>query len=119
MPGTEWASAASRSITVVTPSRSSLSFRLMRKRPLLRVVLVPSTPMKDDRLPTPRPATAFSGVGRGRVGPRRGRIAQHLVGDGALAVGHLLERHGRAGFGDRLDEAGVLQREEALGDRGI
>ncbi len=32
--------------------RFSLSFRLIRKRPELSVVLVPSTPMKEDRLST-------------------------------------------------------------------
>ena len=32
--------------------RSSRGFRLIRKRPVLSVVLVPSTPMNDDRLTT-------------------------------------------------------------------
>ena len=66
-------------------------------RPLLSVVLVPSTPMKDERLST--------------AGSFRMIFASCL-----LAVGHRGEGDGLGGFGDALDHAGVLNREEALGD---
>ncbi len=40
-------------MTAVTPDlRWLYGFKLIRMRPLLSVVLVPSTPMKDDRLST-------------------------------------------------------------------
>jgi hypothetical protein len=76
-------------------SRSSRGFRLISMRPLLRVALVPSTPMKDDRLAT---AGSFSTTSATAAGARHGREGDRL----------------RA-FGDALDEAGVLHREEALG----
>ena len=44
------------------------------------------------------------------------RVGQDLVGQGPLAAGHGVEGDGGAGFGDGLDEACVLQGEEALGN---
>ncbi len=53
MPSTPAISCWMRFITVVTSSlRSSRAFRLIWMRPLFGVVLVPSTPMNDDRLST-------------------------------------------------------------------
>src|ERR1035441_7171551 len=55
LPGpARWASLGCRRrmISVAFASRSSSGFRLIWMRPLLRVVLMPSIPMKDDRLST-------------------------------------------------------------------
>jgi hypothetical protein len=65
-------------------------------RPLFSVVLVPSTPMKDDRLST---------SGSFRI----------TLGQGLLALGHGRERNLCGASVIALDHAGVLHREEALG----
>ncbi len=85
---------------VSTLSRSLLSFRLMRKRPLLSVALVPSTPMKEERLST-------SG------------ILQDGAGEFRLLVGHGGERNRGRATRHALDEARVLKREEAFGDHDV
>jgi hypothetical protein len=90
------AALASSSITSVTFLRSANGFRLIWMRPLLSVVLVPSTPMNEDRLST---AGFFEDQG------------------GALAdAAPFPRRTPLGGFGHRLDLARVLHREEALGD---
>ncbi len=53
MPGTPAVSAFRRRITSSAVAvRSLRGFRLIRNRPLFSVTLLPSTPMKDDRLVT-------------------------------------------------------------------
>ena len=49
-----WASLGCRRVitSVALILRTSSGFRLIRMRPLLSVVLVPSTPMNEDRLST-------------------------------------------------------------------
>ena len=67
-------------------------------RPLLRVVLVPSTPMNDDRLST------------------AGSLQNHLAPSCCWR-----SRHGREGnrlrrFRDAQNHAGILHREKSLGN---
>ena len=69
-------------------------------RPLFSVALVPSTPMKEDRLAT--------------SGSFRMPSASAL-----LALGHGVEGDDLRRLGDGLDQAGVLHREEALGDHDV
>ena len=64
-------------------------------RPLLSVVLMPSTPMNEDRLCT--------------AGSCENHLRQLL-----LALRHRGERDRLRRFGDAEDHAGVLHREEAL-----
>ncbi len=53
MPGTTASVGWSRRMTsLADASRRAIGFRLMSTRPLFIVVLVPSTPMNDDRLST-------------------------------------------------------------------
>ena len=53
MPVSEAVASLIRCMIAVMPDlRSSYGLRLIRIRPLLSVVLVPSTPMNDDRLST-------------------------------------------------------------------
>ena len=66
-------------------------------RPLLRVVLVPSTPMKEDRLST--------------AGSCRMTLASSCWRSRHAVEGDRLRR-----LGDAQDHAGVLDREEAFGD---
>ena len=75
--------------------RSSFGFKLMRKRPLLSVVLMPSTPMNDDR-----PTTS---------GSFRMASARAL-----LSLRHRLVRNALGRFGDALDQTGILHRKESL-----
>jgi hypothetical protein len=59
--------ACRRRITsVALASRSSWGFSLMSMRPLLRVVLVPSTPMKEDRFSTAGSSSTASARARWR-----------------------------------------------------
>ena len=76
-------------------SRSPCGFRLISMRPLFSVVFWPSTPMNDERL-----ATAGS--------------SSIALRERLLALRHRGERDRLRRFGDRLDHAGVLHREEAL-----
>ena len=71
--------------------------RLIWMRPLLRVVLVPSMPMKEERLST--------------AGSLRMTSASFCWRSVMLA-----KRDGLRRLGDAEDDAGVLHREEALGD---
>ena len=64
-------------------------------RPLFRVVLVPSTPMNDDKLST--------------AGSFRMTSAKRL-----LLLGHRGERNVLRGFGDALNNSGVLHRKKSL-----
>ena len=66
-------------------------------RPLFSVVLVPSMPMNEDRLST--------------AGSCRITFVELL-----LLARHFGERYGLRGFGDALNHARVLNREEAFGD---
>ena len=66
-------------------------------RPLLSVVLVPSMPMKEDRLST------------------AGSLQNH-VGERLLAAGHGGEGNVLRTFGNAEDDAGVLHREKAFGN---
>src|ERR1700675_1350189 len=75
--------------SVTLPVRSLLGFKLIRKRPLFNVVLVPSTPMKEDRLTT---------SGSLRTMSARARWRSAMVSK------------------DPLDQTGVLNREKALGN---
>ena len=65
-------------------------------RPLLSVVLVPSMPMKEDRLST--------------AGSFRIDVGQRL-----LPLRHRGERNVLRRFGNAQDHAGILHREKALG----
>ena len=69
-------------------------------RPELSVGLVPSTPTNERQA---------LDVG----------IVQDGVGERALALAHRLEGNALRRLGDGLDQAGVLDREEALGDHDI
>ena len=66
-------------------------------RPLLGVVLVPSTPMNDERLTT--------------SGSFRMTFAKRL-----LPLRHGWKRNGLRGFRDAQDHAGILHGEKALGN---
>ena len=69
-------------------------------RPLLSVVLVPSMPMKEDRLST---------AGSFRI----------TCGERLLALGHGRERDRLRRFRNAQNHAGVLHREEAFGDHHV
>ena len=45
-----------------------------------------------------------------------GRVLKDDLGQCLLALGHVGERDGLVGLADALDDAGVLHREEALGN---
>jgi hypothetical protein len=76
--------------------RSSSGLRLIWMRPLLSVVLVPSTPMNDERLSTPG-------------------LEDHL-GQRLLALRHRIEETtGLRRFGDAQDHARVLHGKKPLG----
>ena len=77
--------------------RSSSGFRLIRMRPLFSVVLVPSMPMNEDRLST---AGSF----------------RMILASCCCSRGHLREGNGLRRFGDALNDAGILNREEAFGN---
>ena len=81
--------------------RLSCGFRLMSKRPELSVTLEPSTPMNDDRLTT---SASFEDRRRRAPAASSAILAKEIVLRGL--------RHA-------LDDAGVLHRKEALGDRHI
>ncbi len=83
-------------ISLALSRRSASGFRLMSTRPLLRVVLVPSTPMKVERLST---------AGSCRITRARACCRSAMAGN-EIDCGRL---------GDAQDDAGVLHREEALG----
>jgi hypothetical protein len=101
MPATFCNSGPRRRITsLALASRSARGFRLIIMRPLLRVALVPSTPMKDDRLAT---AGSFS------------TTSATACWRSAMAG----KRDGLAGLGHALDGARVLHREEALGHQDV
>ncbi len=85
----------------VTLSRSLLSLRLIRKRPLLSVVLVPSTPIKDER--AGNVLVLQDPLGEVRR-CRRAISSNETVGPAVV---------------DGLDEARVLDRKEALGNEDI
>ena len=68
----------------------------MEKRPLLRVVLVPSAPMKEERA-------------------LDGRVGENYFGQILLFFGHGSEGSGLRSLRNTLDDAGVLLGEEALG----
>ncbi len=74
--------------------RSSSGFRLIRMRPLFRVVLVPSMPMNDDRLST---AGSF----------------RMIFGQRLLQLDMSWKRNRLRGFGDALNHAGILDRERS------
>ena len=96
MPGTSASSGCKRRMTslALDPVRSS-GFRLMRMRPLFRVVLVRSMPMNDDRLST---------AGSFRM------IAECLL----LRRPSPGKETRLAGLRDALNDARVLNREEAF-----
>ena len=97
MPATPASSGPRRRITsLALASRSASGLRLISMRPLLRVVLLPSTPMKDDS-----PATAGS--------------CSTTSATASLALGHGGKRDRLPGLGDAPDRPGVLHREEAPG----
>ena len=73
----------------------------MRKRPLFSVTLVPSTPIKEERLSTS--GSLQNSVSEGRLLP---------VGHGG--IGNRLRR-----FGNALNKASILDRKKALGDDDI
>ena len=75
--------------------RSSSGFRLIRMRPLLSVVLVPSTPMNDDKLST---AGSF----------------KITCGERLLPFGHRGERNVLRGVGNAVNYAGVLHGKKSL-----
>ena len=77
--------------------RSSSGLRLIWMRPLLSVVLVPSMPMKEDRLST---------AGSFRI----------TLASACWRSRHRRERDGLRRLRDAQDHAGILHREEALGN---
>ena len=52
MPCTSATAVCKRAITSSARSRSANGFKLIKKRPVLSVALLPSTPMKEDKLST-------------------------------------------------------------------
>src|SRR5580700_7490779 len=91
-----WASLGCRRVitAVALILRVSSGFRLIRMRPLLSVVLVPSTPMKDDRLST--------------------AVLQDHLRELLLLARHFSERYGLRGLGNSLDHSRVLNGKEAF-----
>ena len=83
-------------ISVVLASRSSTGLRLIWIRPELSVVLVPSMPIKDERLSTAGSCKMRSTSAAGECASRQGSILRRLR--------------------DADDDTGVLHREESFGD---
>ena len=98
IPGTRASSGCKRRMTsLALILRSSSGFRLIRMRPLFSVVLVPSIPINEDRLST---AGSF----------------KMILPSCLLLVGHFRKGDRLRGFGNALDDARILNREETLGN---